>query len=195
MRGDRLKLIIHGCIDQDQKSQRELHNLLYTKLFRSGLQYHNNPELVKDSLQDGFIKIFRSIHTFRDDIVPEDKLEKVLFFWTKRIIQNTLIDKLRREKVKPSMFEIEYYKDDRFAEDDTELELHEMIEVKARLIIELIEELPPNLRKVTNKILLNGYTHKQVAEDLGISIGTSKGYLSRAKDRIREKLDKKLKRL
>ena len=190
MEGAKLRSIVDGCLLQDPLSQRKLYSFLHDRMIRVCLPYHKNRGLVEDAVQEGFIKVFRSIHTFRGD-VAENMLEKVLFYWIKRIMQNTMIDKLRREKNKPVLIQFDHSLADHLIEDPRDIDDADTIEMKVKTVVKLIEELPPSLSKVSNLILVEGYTHQQVADALGISVGTSKGYFFRAKERIKIMLDKR----
>ena len=194
MEEKKLKLIIDGCINQNHRSQKELYDYFHDRMLYICLKYTRNTDTAKDVLQDGFIKVFKYIDTFRNNPI-ENKLEALLYSWLKKIMFNTSIDRIRREKSNPIKLSFSLDANDRFVEDTQDIELKELEEIQIKLAIESIEELPYTLKTVTNKIIFENYTHKRVANELQISEGTSKGYYFRAKERLRGILEKKLKRI
>ncbi len=194
MEEKKLKLIIDGCINQNHRSQKELYDYFHDKMLHICLKHTRNTAIAKDVLQDGFIKVFKYIDTFRNNPI-ENKLEALLYSWLKKIMFNTSIDRIRREKSNPIKLSFSLDANDRFVEDTQDIELKELEEIQIKLAIESIEELPYTLKTVTNKIIFENYTHKRVANELQISEGTSKGYYFRVKERLRGILEKKLKRI
>ena len=101
--------------------------------------------------------------------------------WVRRIIVNTAIDSIRKSKRAPILKE----KDTDFKVDSTdhieENETIELTELKASIAMKAIEKLSPGYRTVFNLFVIEEYSHKEIAEILGISEGTSKSNLSKAK--------------
>jgi RNA polymerase sigma-70 factor (ECF subfamily) len=171
--------LIEGCIKGDRKMQQELYNRFAPKMYGICLRYAGDAEEAEDILQDGFIKVFKKIESFRGEGSFEG--------WIRRIFVNTAIEYFRRKiylqpitEKEESTVEGKYLSVlDKLAEQD---------------IISLVQQLSPGYRTVFNMYVVEGYTHKQIADILGISEGTSKSQLSRAKiilqDLVKKYLDR-----
>lgn len=130
------------------------------------LRYAGNAVEAEDILQEGFIKVFGKIGSYRGEGSFEG--------WVRRIFVNTAIEHFRRKTYLQPITEME----------ENTLEgkyLSVLDELAERDIIQLVQQLSPGYRTVFNMYVIEGYTHKQIAEMLGISEGTSKSQLSRAK--------------
>ena len=158
--------LIEGCISGDRKMQYELYQRFAPKMYGVCLRYAGNVEEAEDILQEGFIKIFNKMSSFRGEGSFEG--------WIRRIFVNTAIEHFRRKTYLQPITEIE--------ENTVEGKYLSVLDNLAEKdIIQLIQQLSPGYRTVFNMYVVEGYTHKQVAEALGISEGTSKSQLSRAK--------------
>jgi len=171
--------LITGCIDGNRKIQYELYQRFSPKMFGVCLRYAGNTEEAEDILQEGFIKVFKKIESFR----REGSFEG----WIRRIFVNTAIEHFRRKTYLQPITEKE--------ENNVEAKYLSVLDNLAEKdIIKLVQLLSPGYRTVFNMYVVEGYTHKQIAEILGISEGTSKSQLSRAKiilqDLVRKHIDK-----
>lgn len=195
MEEEKLKKIIKGCAEQDSNSQKELYNYFYKKMLGVCFKHTTDLEVAKDTTQDGFIKIFKSISTFKYDYI-DNKVEAILYSWMRRIMYNTSFDRLRKEKTRPTNVQTDYKFIDLLSNDDFEENENNVLKDKQiEFALEAINELAPMLKLVTNKFIFDGYTHQQIAKEFGISEGTSKSYFFRAKGRLRKIMDKKLRGL
>jgi RNA polymerase sigma-70 factor (ECF subfamily) len=158
--------IIKGCADGKLEAQRKLYDEFSGKMYGLCLQYSKNSEEAKDILQEGFIKVFKSIGQF--------SFSGSFSGWIRRVFVNTAIENFRNKKMKFSDVELqnipEYYSFDNVIED-----------ISAKEILKLVQELSPRYRLVFNLYAIEGYTHKEIAEKLNISDGTSKSNLARAR--------------
>ena len=177
-----LKLIIDGCAKNDRKSQQYLYKFLYGKMMAVCMRYTNNEDEAKDVLQEGFLKVFGSIGNYAHTGSFEG--------WVKRIMVNTSIDyyrKRKREKIVNAdsdyLFDIEE-KEVFFNEEEEELL------VDPKIVTKEIQNLSPAYKTVFNMYVVEGYSHKEIAEELGISEGTSKSNLAKAKINLRKQLKK-----
>lgn len=158
--------LIEGCIRGDRKMQYELYQKFAPKMYGVCLRYAGNAEEAEDILQEGFIKIFNKIQSFRGDGSFEG--------WIRRIFVNTAIEHFRKKIYLQPITESE--------EHNIEGKYLSVLDQMAEKdIIQLVQKLSPGYRTVFNMYVIEGYTHKQIAEALGISEGTSKSQLSRAK--------------
>ncbi|SDK79740.1 RNA polymerase sigma-70 factor, ECF subfamily [Salinimicrobium catena] len=168
----RLKKLISQCRKQDREAQEKLYREYADKLFVLCLKYAGNYEEAKDILQDGFIKIFQNIAQFRGKGTFEG--------WMTRIMINTALKKYQNRSVFLSIEE-EWVEEPEI-EDDEEL-------LSLNVLIDLVQELPERYRLVFNLYSLDGYSHKEIAEMLNITEGTSKSNLARARIKLKEKIE------
>lgn len=172
--------LIAGCINGDRKMQKELYDRFSAKMFGVCLRYAGSTEEAEDILQEGFIKVFRKIGSYRGDGSFEG--------WIRRIFVNTAIEQFRRKTYMQPITERE--------ENSVETTYLSVLDNLAEKdIVKLVQQLSPGYRTVFNMYVVEGYTHRQIAESLGISEGTSKSQLSRAKiilqDLVKKHIDKK----
>ncbi|MGZ8543825.1 MAG: RNA polymerase sigma factor [Flavisolibacter sp.] len=150
----------------DRRMQQELYQRFAPKMYAVCLRYASNTEEAEDILQEGFIKIFNKIGSFRGEGSFEG--------WIRRIFVNTAIEQFRKKTYLKPITEAE--------ESTVEGKYLSVLDTLAEKdIIRLVQQLSPGYRTVFNMYVIEGYTHKQIAELLGISEGTSKSQLSRAK--------------
>jgi RNA polymerase sigma factor (sigma-70 family) len=158
--------LLEGCRRGDRKMQHELYNRFAPKMYGVCLRYASNAEEAEDILQEGFIKIFNKIGSYRGEGSFEG--------WIRRIFVNTAIEHFRKKTYLQPIGETE--------ENTVEGKYLSVLDNLAEKdIIQLIQQLSPGYRTVFNMYVVEGYSHKQIAEMLGISEGTSKSQLSRAK--------------
>lgn len=167
-----LNQLIQNCKNQDIKAQEQLYRLFANKLFAVCLKYSNSYQQAEDNLQDGFITIFGKINQYQDKGSFEG--------WMKRIVINTALQKYRKEWV----FDI--INEEQLKEPELEID-EELLSVDYLLLI--IQELPERYRQVFNLYALDGYSHKEIAEMLEITTGTSKSNLARARMILKEKIE------
>lgn len=159
-----LKQLIENCKINNTKAQGELYKLFSGKLFAICLKYSRNYAEAEDNLQDAFLTIFNKIEQYKDKGSFEG--------WIKRITVNTALQRYRTEKVFDIINENTI--------EDVELEVDEDT-VSIDYLLKIIQELPDRYRLVFNLYVLDGYSHKDIADILKINIGTSKSNLSRAR--------------
>jgi RNA polymerase sigma-70 factor (ECF subfamily) len=151
--------------------QEELYKKFSPKMYAVCLRYAGNADDAQDVLQEGFLKVYKNLSRFRGDGSFEG--------WIRRIFVNTAIEHLRRKAyLKPiadkEMNTIPY-------KETTVLDT-----LGEKQIMKLISQLPPGYRTVFNMYAVEGYTHKEVGDILGISEGTSKSQLARARMILQE---------
>jgi len=171
--------LINGCIDGNRRMQEELYRRFSPRMYAVCLRYAGNGEEAQDILQDGFIKVFKKLESFRGDGSFEG--------WIRRIFVNTAIEHFRRKKYLTPVTE----KEENTIEGNYASALDDL---GAKDIMALVQQLSPGYRTVFNMYVVEGYSHKEIGDILGISEGTSKSQLSRAKvilqDMVRKHLDK-----
>ena len=158
--------LIEGCLRGDRKMQQELYQRYAPKMYGVCLRYAGSVEEAEDILQEGFIKIFNKLGSYRGEGSFEG--------WIRRIFVNTAIEHYRKKIYLQPITETE--------ENTVEGKYLSVLDSLAEKdIIRLVQQLSPGYRTIFNMYVIEGYTHKQIAESLGISEGTSKSQLSRAK--------------
>src|SRR5215211_5021956 len=160
--------------------QRELYERFAPKMYGVCLRYAGSAEEAEDILQEGFIKVFNKIASFRNEGSFEG--------WIRRIFVNTAIEHYRKKTYLQPITEQE--------ENTMEANYLSVLDSLAEKdIVQLVQQLSPGYRTVFNMYVIEGYTHKQIADELGINEGTSKSQLSRAKlilqDLVRKHIDKR----
>lgn len=167
-----LNQLIENCRINDTKAQGELYKLFSSKLFSVCLKYSRNYAEAEDNLQDAFLIIFNKIEQYKSKGSFEG--------WLKRITINTVLQRYRNEKVFDIINEN--------VADEVELEIDED-NVPLEYLLKIIQELPDRYRLVFNLYVLDGYSHKEIADMLNINIGTSKSNLARARQILKETIE------
>jgi len=165
--------IIEGCITKDRRSQEALFKLFYGKMLPVCLRYIPDRDSAQEVLQEGFIKVFEKLDAFDHKGSFEG--------WIRRIIANTAIDSIRKSKKNPFLTDND--NDFKLGASDPIVEQEEMeqLDIKAEVAMEAIQALSPAYRTVFSMFVLEDYSHKEISEILGISEGTSKSNLAKAK--------------
>lgn len=167
--------IIAGCKKGDRKAQAELYNRYRSQLFGVCLRYAANNEEAKDWLQDGFIQIFKDLYQYK----PTGPLGG----WMRRVVINIALQHIRRKK---RVFPTE---DISQLTDHFETEENLFSNFRAKALMQMVQKLPDGYRAVFNLYVVEGYSHKEIAQQLGISEATSKSQLSRAKVALRKLIE------
>ncbi|MEZ5044222.1 MAG: RNA polymerase sigma factor [Saprospiraceae bacterium] len=159
--------VIQGCLENNRLAQKELYERYSAAMYTIAYRITNDFDLANDVLQEGFIKVFRALPNFRK--------ESSLGAWIKTIVIRTALSKIKRT---PQFEPIENH------------QTNEMVDWGHHLDVEYLEKaiqsLPEGYRAVFVLVEIEGYAHKEVAELLNISIGTSKSQLFYAKKRLRK---------
>ncbi len=167
-----LEQLIINCKKNDAKAQSQIYKLFSGKLFSLCLKYSKNRVEAEDNLQDAFITIFKKIKQFENKGSFEG--------WIKRVTVNTALQRYRSKGV----FEI--VNEDQI--EDVVVEVEED-NINIDYLLGLIQALPDRYRLVFNLYALDGYSHKEIAHMLEISVGTSKSNLARARIILKEKIE------
>ena len=166
--------IIRGCRRGNERCQERLYHFLAPRMYGLCLQYAENEDDAKDILQEGFIKVFTKIDQYSG--------KGSMAGWVRRIMINTALEKYRSQ-VRHVSFEQGTSAKEEFFEEDI------LDSLSAEEIIKLIQDLSPQYRLIFNLYAIEGYSHKEISEMTGISEGTSKSNLSRARAILQKKLE------
>jgi len=168
--------IVDRCKRNDPKAQEILFNSFSKSLYGICCRYLKNRDDAEDVLQDSFIKILLNIKQYRG----EGNFEG----WMKRITVNTALTYLKeKQKIK---FETA---DKLYIVDESEEEIEQ--DIKAEYILECLNELPMGYRTIFNLYLIEGFSHKEIAEQLGIKEATSRSQYSKGRQYLIELINKK----
>lgn len=165
--------LLEGCRKHQRKAQEQLYRLYAGEMLRICLSYEPDRDEAKDILQNAFLKVFRNIQAYNG--------QGALKAWIRRIITNTAIDAYRKKQQNQTL-----------RLDD----IHQYAEVAQEYsdplvcqdLLREVERLPEGARMVFNLYAIEGFTHKEIAEKLEISEGTSKSQLNRARKILNEQL-------
>ena len=169
-----LKDLISKCKNNDRNAQEQLYRLYAAKLFGVCLKYSNGRQEAEDNLQDGFVTIFEKISQYKNVGSFEG--------WMKRILINTALQKHRQQKVYGIINE------DYLQEEEVEAETDEL---SVDFLLECVQSLPDRYRQVFNLYVMDGHSHREIADLLKISEGTSKSNLARARMALKDKIERK----
>ncbi|MEO9013532.1 MAG: RNA polymerase sigma factor [Ginsengibacter sp.] len=157
--------------------QRQLYDTYSPKMYGVCLRYAGNENDANDILQEGFIKVYKNIGKFRSEGSFEG--------WIRRIFVNTAIEHYRK-KVK--MYNVTEAQENTIV--DKELTALDTLATKD--IMKIVDELSPGYKAVFNMHVIEGYSHKEIADILGITEGTSKSQLARAKGVLRNLIETRI---
>jgi RNA polymerase sigma factor (sigma-70 family) len=168
-----LKTIVEACLRGERRAQERLFQTYYGKMLAVCMRYLSDRDSAQEILQVSFLKVFDKLEFF--DFTGS------LEGWIRRIVTNTAIDHLRKAKKDPFLSD----QDNDFVTGSSdpmvESEQIALLDLKAQVAIEAIGKLSPAYRAVFNLYVIEEHTHKEIAEILGISEGTSKSNLAKAK--------------
>lgn len=167
--------LIKGCAAAKREAQRMLYQVLAPKMLAICMRYAKDRHEAEDILQIGFLKVYQKAETFKGDGSAEG--------WIRRIMVNTAIEVYRKNQRMMNMTAIEEAY-------DSAQTTFSMDNLETKDLLRLIQQLPGVYKLVFNMYVIEGYSHKEIAEELGISESSSKSQLFRARAILREKLIK-----
>lgn len=169
--------LVSGVLQGSPTHQLALYNQYSVPMFRVLLRFSRDKAEAEDMLQDGFVRVFRDMVQYRGD--------GALGGWIRRIMVNTALSHLRKQRdfVKDvpdfTAFEGKFHTEEDFASN-----------LDAQTLMGYLQKLPPGYRAVFNLYAIEGFSHEEIAEQLGITIGTSKSQLFKAREYLKKILDK-----
>lgn len=178
--------LLVACEKKNRKAQEKLYKACYVFLIPLCMRYHKNETDARAIYNKCFLKIIKNIHTLEGDCSS-------FAAWAKRIMNNTLIDEYRSTK--------NYREKISKRDNDRELDYHASSHVNhaetkfnEKSIMDLLEHLKPATKQVFILYVIEGYNHKEIAEMLSMSEGTSKWQLSTARKELKQLLEKEHKK-
>jgi RNA polymerase sigma factor (sigma-70 family) len=168
--------LISGCKKGDRLAQKQLFDSLASKMLPLCRRYMGDDQSAQDVLQDGFITLFTKLDAYEGTGSFEG--------WARRIFVNTALMQLRKQGTLIESEGIE--KAETVGTEDSKI-AHNL---DYEHLIKLIGDLPPGFRTVFNLYVIEGFSHKEIAQALGISENTSRSQLQRARMLLQKKLKK-----
>src|ERR1700744_77280 len=168
-----LQLIYEGCLRNEAKCQERLYKLLAPKMLGICMRYAKDRDEAQDIMQEGFIKVFRHLVNFRN----EGSLEG----WIRHIMVNTAINRYRKAKNTVLV-------DDLAENDSLSASGYYNDRLEAADLMNMIQQLPGNYCNVFNMYAIEGYSHQEIGNELGISELLSRAMLHRARGILKNKL-------
>jgi RNA polymerase sigma-70 factor (ECF subfamily) len=170
-----LGYLIKKCLDHNRKAQFELYTLSASYALSIALRYASDYNNAQEIVSESFLKVFNSLSTFDQN--------QSFAAWLRRIVVNTAIDKFRKDQKNAQRF-IHIDQIEREPEETN----HVMDKFNAEDIIEKIQQLSPAYRVVFSLYAIEGYSHKEIAEKLGVTESTSKSNYHKAKIQLKKAL-------
>ncbi|MBK7936911.1 MAG: RNA polymerase sigma factor [Lewinellaceae bacterium] len=165
-----LDQILEGCRQLRRSSQQRLFALFYNYAMTISRRYMGNLENAEEVVNDAFFKVFTKLNHYSS--------EQPFRFWLRRIVINTAIDRLRSGVNTIDAIELQAWHE---VETDTGI----VEDLTREQVLAMIDHLPPAYRTVFNLFVVDGHSHEEIAEMLGIGVGTSKSNLARARQHLK----------
>ncbi len=174
------KAEIEACLRGDRRAQRVLFERYKARMFALCLRYAASRTEAEDICQEGFVRAFRDLGRFDGRGAFEG--------WLRQVFVHTALQHIEKQRRRIPTVEL----DGTDVADENEADSFGEDAPTAEHLIRLLQQLLPDFRAVFNLYVLEGYSHPEIAEILGISVGTSKSQLSRAKAHLRRLLEENL---
>jgi RNA polymerase sigma-70 factor (ECF subfamily) len=160
--------LVKKCLEKDSLAQKQLFDSFSRKMMGVCLRYTKDVEEAQDVLQIGFVKVFEKLHLFNN----EGSLEG----WIRKVLVNTALDQIRKNKKFDDNVDLSKVDYNMATENENVLD-----QLSANDLLKIIQAMPTGFRTVFNLYAIEGYSHQEIADQLNISINTSKSQYSRAR--------------
>jgi RNA polymerase sigma factor (sigma-70 family) len=166
-------VLISGCLKEERWAQKKLYESFYPLMMGVCLRYANNREDARDILNEGFVKVFKNLGRYQ--------VGTSLEAWIRRIMINTCID-FYRKAIRQRTEEMELARNEAYAQEDP------ISKCSAEDIMKAVQDLPASYRAVFNLYAIEGYSHKEIGDLLGITESTSRSNLVKARTKLQDML-------
>lgn len=171
--------LIAACIRRDRRAEEQLYRALHPLMLSICSRYERNRQDAVARMNEGFLKVLLNLEKRRPE-VPFDA-------WVRRIMINTVIDHYRRERHQRDTERLDALP----PAGEASFTVNEYLErMEAEAFADLLRQVPEMSRRVFNLFAIDGYSHAEIADMLGISEGTSKWHVAHARHVLRKALRK-----
>lgn len=160
--------LVKKCLEKDSLAQKQLFDSFSRKMMGVCLRYTKDAEEAQDVLQIGFVKVFEKLHLFNSDGSLEG--------WIRKVVINTALDQIRKNKKFENNIDLATVDYQLPSENENVLG-----QLSVNDLLKIIQAMPTGFRTVFNMYAIEGYSHQEIADQLNISINTSKSQYSRAR--------------
>ncbi len=173
MNNDGLKRLLTGCLNNDRRSQGALYERFYSYALSVALPYCAHEEEAREVVNDAFLKVFTGIGRYNPTFA--------FATWLRTIVVRTAINRYKSRQNELVLYDLTEGL-------DIPIEDEFLSKMAAEDLLRLVQNLPPAYRMTLNLFALEGFSHAEIAEMLGISVGASKSNLSKAKTKLKQML-------
>ena len=166
----KLDHLLEGCRKNERASQHQLFAMFFNYAMTIARRYTGNTEAAEEVVNDAFFKVFTKIQLYNG--------EQPFRFWLRRVVINTAIDRLRSGLHQHAPIEWQ-------PSNDLQTEPGIVEDLTREQILSMLDLLPPSYRTVFNLFTVDGFSHEEIADTLGISVGASKSNLARARQHLK----------
>ena len=174
--------LINECLKNNRKAQFELYQICYGVLMSICYRYRANKEDAEELLNQGFLKVLLNLDKYNVKVPFEA--------WIRRIMVNTIIDEFRKSKKEKEHLNYADFQEETYLDNRVDFNLADL-NFEAEELLNMLNKLPEMSRKVFNLYAIDGYAHKEIAEMLTISVGTSKWHVSFARAELKKMINNK----
>jgi RNA polymerase sigma factor (sigma-70 family) len=161
------QVILERAIQGDERAFKQIYDSLAGKMYSLCVRYAGNTNDANDMFQEAFIRVYKSLGAYKGVGIFEG--------WVRKIFVNTCLDYLKNKQ------RLLYSELNNYVESRTASDLNGIDKLSNEELVKTIQQLPNGYRLIVNLYLVEGYSHKEISEMLGIAEGTSKSQLSRAR--------------
>lgn len=172
---NKLDKLIAGCKNNDQKAQEELYKLYFGLMMNIGMRYCGNWNDAMEVVNSAFLKIYTKIDSYQNKGSFEG--------WMRRTMVNTALDFIKQNKSHVyDIADVNAFEEQLFIDNDA------VFEIEQEEILKIVQQLPTMTRAVFMLNVIEGFKHKEICEQLGISEGTSHWHLQNARKLLKDKI-------
>ncbi len=168
--------LLAGCLRNEERSYSKFYNLFKAKMYGMCLRYAQSDVEAQEFLQEGFIEVFKSLKNYNNTGSLEG--------WVRKVILNVSLQHIRKNMKTPKALPLQ----EEIYQSDLDNDVSDDHFIDKKKVLRCIQQLPEGYRTVLNLYAIEGWSHKQIAESLSISIGTSKSQLNRARANLKKEL-------
>ena len=165
-------IIIRGCLNGDIKAQELLYKNYYGSMINLCMRYMKSEEDAVDALNNGFLKVFRNLQRY-------DPSQASLYTWIRTVVVRCCLDVIKKKNKVETFHPL-------MPDNGLSVQPEAIEKFKASEVLQLVRRLAPATQTVFNLYVVEGYNHREIADLLGVSEGTSKWHLSEARKNLRK---------